>query len=257
MGSGVVGFNCGADRVLFGDVNPYFLAVYRGIQSGEITGEIVWKFLTEEGGRLRGGADAYFREVRSRFNREKSLLDFLFLNWACFNCLIRFNDAGDFVGTYGQSAEVFTEARVQNISLRVSELANLFREKEYDFRLQGFEETISCAGEGDFIYCDPPYSGRSTRYFTDWDIQQDADLRKRLDAAGCPYMVSSWSTDGHGKRNELLDTVWGGLAVLEIPISYNVNPSSRVSASEAFICSFLKEGVMDYLSACSKGVEVG
>ena len=43
----------------------------------------------------------------------------------------------------------------------------------------------------DFVYCDPPYSGRSTDYFNRW-TDDDDDLRNLLEKYPAGALLSSW-----------------------------------------------------------------
>lgn len=91
MGSGVVGFNIEPHQAIFADTNPYIIEFYKQIKSGAINPYVVREFLEHEGKLLEQGDDEYYYTVRTRFNTEHNPLDFLFLNRACFNGMIRFN----------------------------------------------------------------------------------------------------------------------------------------------------------------------
>jgi len=91
MGSGVVGFNIRPKKAFFSDNNPHIIRFYQDINAGKITGGLVKEFLEREGAILRERGKEFYYEVRERFNEEHEPLDFLFLNRACFNGMIRFN----------------------------------------------------------------------------------------------------------------------------------------------------------------------
>ena len=91
MGSGVVGFNVEPERAVFADVNPHIINFYNRIKDGSITSGKVRAFLEAEGKKLENGDADYYYEVRDRFNQHHEPLDFLFLNRACFNGMMRFN----------------------------------------------------------------------------------------------------------------------------------------------------------------------
>ncbi len=165
MGSGVVGFNLKPRRALFCDTNPHLISFYQGINQGTITPIIVREFLESEGSNLaKYGADYYY-EVRKRFNVGKSPLDFLFLNRACFNGLLRFNRKGEFNVPFGHKPERFSKAYVTKIVNQVEWVAKRASLSDWTFLHQDFRITLSGATETDLIYCDPPYAGRHTDYF--------------------------------------------------------------------------------------------
>jgi len=56
----------------------------------------VRNFLNAEGAKLFEKGETHYYDVRNRFNKEYQPLDFLFLNRAGFNGMIRFNRKGQF-----------------------------------------------------------------------------------------------------------------------------------------------------------------
>jgi len=96
MGSGVVGFNIRPDKAIFADSNPHLIRFYTDLQLGKITSSIVKTYLQNEGENLNKTEGENYYTVRDRFNKEPNSLDFLFLNRACFNGMIRFNSKGGF-----------------------------------------------------------------------------------------------------------------------------------------------------------------
>ena len=93
MGTGVVAFNVRPNSAVLCDSNPHLINFYNGIKDGIITPNIVRAFLEEEGDKLLHIEDYYY-EVRQRFNEKHNPLDFLFINRAGFNGMIRFNKKG-------------------------------------------------------------------------------------------------------------------------------------------------------------------
>ncbi|HOV32584.1 MAG TPA: DNA adenine methylase [Candidatus Hydrogenedens sp.] len=96
MGSGVVGFNVQPDKAIFADSNPHIIRFYSDIQTGNINPGIVKSFLQKEGNNLLKTEGQHYYTIRDRFNKEPNSLDFLFLNRACFNGMMRFNSKGKF-----------------------------------------------------------------------------------------------------------------------------------------------------------------
>src|ERR1700744_3192151 len=94
MGTGVVGFNAGFSQVLMGDTNPHLVNFYAGVRGGAITPALVREYLEYEGARLASGGYDHYLFVRERFNTTFLPLDFLFLNRAGFNGMIRFSRKG-------------------------------------------------------------------------------------------------------------------------------------------------------------------
>ncbi|EBD3313963.1 Dam family site-specific DNA-(adenine-N6)-methyltransferase [Salmonella enterica subsp. enterica serovar Oranienburg] len=92
--------------------------------------------------------------IREAFNAQKlnateRAAAFLYLNRHCFNGLMRYNLDGFFnVGWGKYKAPYFPEEEIR-----------AFRQKSHAcvFMTAGFERTLRLAGDGDVVYCDPPY----------------------------------------------------------------------------------------------------
>lgn len=208
MGSGVVGFNIAPSRAVFADTNPYIIEFYNQIKLGKITADIVRCFLEEEGEKLSQGDDAYYYEVRERFNQGHSPLDFLFLNRSCFNGMIRFNKNFAFNVPYGHKPNRFSKAYVTKVTNQVAHVEKLFKYNDWSFICQSFEKTIHMAGQDAFIYCDPPYIGRHVDYYDSWDEQSEISLCNALLDSGAKFLLSTWDHNKY-RRNEYIDHLWG------------------------------------------------
>lgn len=207
MGSGVVGFNMEPHRAIFADTNPHIIAFYNQIKSGQITSDRVRAFLEREGKLLEQDGGEHYYAVRARFNREHDPLDFLFLNRACFNGMIRFNKDYAFNVPYGHKPQRFAKAYVSKIVNQVAHVENLLSLHTWDFVCQSFEDTIAMAGENDFIYCDPPYIGRHVDYYDSWDEASEFALHKALTESKAKFMLSTWDHNDY-RENPYIASVW-------------------------------------------------
>ena len=72
---------------------------------------------------------------RLYYNTEKSPLDFLFLNRACFNGLIRFNRKGEFNVPFGHKPERFSKAYITKIVNQVEWVAKLASLSDWTLRI--------------------------------------------------------------------------------------------------------------------------
>lgn len=207
MGSGVVGFNVAPKVAVFADTNPHIIDFYNNIKSGKITSYIVRQFLEEEGKKLSEKDDAYYYEVRERFNKKHDSLDFLFLNRSCFNGMIRFNRKLDFNVPYGHKPQRFSKAYVTKITNQVAHVENMLKYNDWSFICQSFEQTINMAADDSFIYCDPPYIGRHVDYYDSWSEESEIALFNSLMKSGALFMLSTWDHNDF-RKNEYIDTVW-------------------------------------------------
>lgn len=207
MGSGVVGFNVAPKRAFFSDTNPYLIAFYQAIQDGEITPANVRAYLEFEGKKLSELDDEYYYEVRNRFNRHHDPFDFLFLNRACFNGMIRFNKKGEFNVPYGHKPQRFAKAYVTKIVNQVANVEAMLRLNDWHFSVMSFDEVIPGAESGSFIYCDPPYIGRHVDYFDSWDEENEVTLHELLMAHQGKFMLSTWDHNSY-RTNDYVYTLW-------------------------------------------------
>ncbi len=239
MGSGVVGFNLKPRRALFSDTNPHLIAFYQGINNGTITPIVTREFLESEGSKLaKHGADYYY-EVRERFNAEKSPHDFLFLNRACFNGLIRFNRKGEFNVPFGHKPERFSKAYITKIVNQVDWVCKLASISDWTFLHQDFRITLSRATGADFIYCDPPYAGRHTDYFNSWNRENEKSLYEGLKTSKARFILSTWHSNEH-RENPAIPTLWLEFNIITREHFYHVgaNESNRKPMLEALVTNF-------------------
>lgn len=239
MGSGVVGFNLKPRRALFCDTNPHLISFYQGINRSTITPIVVREFLESEGAQLaKHGADYYY-EVRKRFNREKSPLDFLFLNRSCFNGLIRFNRDGKFNVPFGHKPRRFSKAYVTKIVNQVEWVSKRASLSNWTFLYQDFHTTLARATETDLIYCDPPYAGRHTDYFNTWNETHEKSLYQDLKTTKAQFILSTWHSNEH-RENPAILNLWSEFNVITREHFYHVGAkeSNRKPMLEALITNF-------------------
>lgn len=248
MGSGVVGFNIEPRQAVFADTNPHIIEFYNQIKSGIITPQVVRDFLEREGKLLEQGDDEYYYIVRTRFNHEHNPLDFLFLNRACFNGMIRFNKNYDFNVPYGHKPHRFAKAYVTKIVNQVAHVESLLKTHSWEFLCQPFEATIAMAGSNDFIYCDPPYIGRHVDYYDSWDEQSELGLHKTLIESGAGFMLSTWDHNDY-RENEYITTVWRDCEKITREHFYHVGAkeTNRNLVIEALLTNYTVTGTQNKL----------
>jgi DNA adenine methylase len=239
LGSGVVGFNVAPRRAIFADINPHIIGFYRGVNEGEITPALVKSYLVSEGQKLSEQGKDYYYEVRERFNRYNEPLDFLFLNRAGFNGMIRFNGKGNLNVPFNHKPERFSKAYITKIVNQVRGVHQLCRLNNWQFLCQGFRETIDLAGVGDFIYCDPPYAGRHVDYFDKWDDSEEKALFERLSRTRAKFMLSTWHSNRH-RQNPYIDIFWNKFTLAHKSHFYHVGARevNRKPMLEAIVMNY-------------------
>ncbi|EPU2858149.1 Dam family site-specific DNA-(adenine-N6)-methyltransferase [Escherichia coli] len=137
------------ERFLLADVNADLINLYQML--AVVPDSVIYEAM--KAFRHLNDAENY-TVIREAFNAQR--LDtveraaaFLYLNRHCFNGLIRYNLDGFFNVGFGKyKAPYFPEEEIK-----------AFKRKAHScvFMNAGFRRTLALAGDGDVIYCDPPY----------------------------------------------------------------------------------------------------
>lgn len=240
MGSGVVGFNLSPKRAVFSDTNPHLVNFYKAVQSGEVTAWKVRDYLEEEAPKLaQTPADkhSYYYEVRERFNATGSPFDFLFLQRSNFNGMMRFNSSGFYNVPFCRKPERFKPALITKIVNQVHWAEKLFAQHpQWQFRLADFNEAISCAEAGDFIYLDPPYIDRHDEYFSTWDRDKADSLARIVQGSESGYALSMWHSNQY-RENSYLESWYGEVRTTGHFYHVGASEKNRNPMTEALVIS--------------------
>ncbi len=241
MGTGCVAFNVAPKKAILADTNPHLINFYNSIKNKEITPLIVKEFLQKEGKLLEKGEEHYYN-VRERFNIDKNPLDFLFLNRACFNGMVRFNKKGGFNVPFCRKPERFAKAYITKIVNQVNKVQKIIDNNEYKFVCQDFKDTISMAEPNDLIYCDPPYIGRHVDYFNSWDEVFENELFQYLSKTNAKFILSTWHHNDF-RKNEFIDLLWNKYNILTRNHFYHIggHEENRNPMVEALITNYKVE----------------
>lgn len=224
MGTGVVGFNLAPKDSLLCDTNPHLINFYSGLKEERINPELVREHLEKEGSTLLDKGEIHYYNLRERFNSEHSPLDFIFLNRACFNGMMRFNRKGGFNVPFCRKPNRFAKAYVTKIVNQVSNIQAIIQDKNIEFKCQPFEQTIAEAKDNDIIYCDPPYLGRNADYFNSWDESHEKNLFEALNGSNANFILSTWHHNDF-RSNENIDLYWSKFNIYTREHFYHVGAS--------------------------------
>lgn len=173
FGSGAVFFDlCGRGALAgcaakLADVNPDLVGCYRVLRD-QVEEVIAALARLEREHRRRG--DACYYDVRDeRFNPTRMQLRasaapadgytpelaamLIFLNRTGFNGLYRLNSRGDFNVPAGR----YADPRICDPD-HLRTVARVLQTRGVTIETAPFDVTLADAGEGDFVYCDPPYA---------------------------------------------------------------------------------------------------
>ncbi len=239
MGSGVVAFNILPKRALLADSNPHLIHFYKGISVGDITPSSTRRHLEREGAELLRSDGEHYYTVRDRFNQIHDPMDFLFLNRACFNGLIRFNRKGEFNVPFCRKPNRFSQSYITKICNQVRAVADILTARNFTFVCQDLADTIRLAQSEDLIYCDPPYAGRHTDYFNSWDEQSEVELARILSSVPCRFILSTWHSNRY-RKNTFIEELWSEYHILTREHFYHVGAreDNRNPMLEAIVMNY-------------------
>jgi len=226
MGTGVVTFNIASKNALLCDTNPHLINFYSAIASGEITSQIVRNYLKIEGSKLLEKGEIHYYEIRERFNEEHQPLDFLFLNRAGFNGMIRFNKKGGFNIPFCRKPQRFAPSYITKIVNQVEHITNLAKLKSFKFKCQSFENTIKIGSDNDIIYCDPPYIDRHVDYYNGWNENDEQNLYEELSTTKSKFILSTWHHNDY-RENKYIKSLWKEFNILTHEHFYHVGASEK------------------------------
>ena len=241
VGSGVVAFNILPPKALLCDSNPHIIAFYRAIQDGTITPDAARSYLREEGDNLSRHGEDYYYEVRNRFNQKHSPLDFLFLNRACFNGIMRFNSKGNFNVPFCRKKDRFAPAYITKIVNQIATVQQAIQMSQIVFACQDFKTTIASALEYDFLYCDPPYIDRYADYYNQWTEKDELDLLNLLKQTPAKFILSTWESNDF-RSNKYTELYSEHFQVVTLQHFYHVGGSleNRHGMTEALFFNYNK-----------------
>ncbi|MFB6349171.1 DNA adenine methylase [Moraxella sp. ZJ142] len=239
MGTGVVGFNLAPNKAIFCDTNPHLIQFYQQIINKQITSKIAREFLSDEGFLLLEKGEQHYYDIRERFNRFHNPLDFLFINRAGFNGMIRFNKKGEFNIPFCRKPQRFAQSYITKIVNQIERISEIFAIKDFQFICQTFEKTVDMASENDLIYCDPPYIDRHTDYYNQWQEKDEFKLHELLKTTPAYFILSTWHHNIY-RKNQYIDTLWGEFNISTQEHFYHIGAkeANRNTMMEAIICNF-------------------
>ena len=243
LGTGVVAFNSGYKKAILSDSNPHIINFYKQIQSGEITGPLMRRYLETEGAILSSAGDNgydHYREVRVRFNKNFSPYDFIFLSRAGFNGMMRFSKKGHWNIPFCKKPDRFAQAYVTKIVNQVENIAKIIQpEPDWVFNNRPFQEIIPLATENDIIYCDPPYYGRYVDYYNGWSEEDEGLLFSLLSETKAKFILSTWHHN-NWRENEMIGKFWNKFNIVTKDHFYHsgAKVENRQTVVEALVCNF-------------------
>ncbi|EBW4414412.1 Dam family site-specific DNA-(adenine-N6)-methyltransferase [Salmonella enterica subsp. enterica serovar Typhimurium] len=148
-GGGSIFLNAGFDEAIVSDACQDLILTYQVIQREPLA-------LIDKANVMfrEGNNPEYFDDIKVRFNRRdmtqmERAAAFIYLNRHCYNGLMRYNRQGEFNVGFGKYRQpYFPLAELEAFSAVASRCT---------FAVADCNDTVALAGEGDVVFCDPPY----------------------------------------------------------------------------------------------------
>ena len=201
VGGGALLFELSPKKAVINDCNKELMNVFECIKDEE---KFV-KMCNELNHYEASHSEEFYFEIRNK-DRDKAkfkkMVDYkraartIYLNKACFNGLYRVNSKNEFNVPFNKKEKVTTYDG-QNLGI----IHSYLNFNEVTLLSTDFEEAVSTAKKGDFIYFDPPYDSDAKIFtsYTDSGFDCEEQIRlakvfKELDQKGCYVMLSNHNT---------------------------------------------------------------
>jgi DNA adenine methylase len=150
VGSGAVGLNLDWASNVLADANVDLVDVFRALkEDGDLFIESAERLFTSD----NNSAVAFYAlrdEFNATRNRRRKAALFVYLNRHGYNGLCRYNASGGFNVPFGRyDAPYFPREEMRQFHRFLQTCV---------LRRADFRDVMGSAGEGDFVYCDPPYA---------------------------------------------------------------------------------------------------
>lgn len=245
FGSGALFFALRPEPAVISDVIPQLVSVYMVVDlfAGVVANDL--EHICEEYASAADdeAREAYYYGIRDRFNEADTIharqaAQFIWLNRACFNGLVRFSEKTGFNVPWGQKETVSVPDREQ-----ILEAGRALRPAW--IRTGDFEDALKMAKPGDFIYADPPYHSQDGNGFTAYSGQSFGEEEQRrlakrvwkLTMEGVYCLVSNADTP-------FIRKLYKGMCVHEVNDRRSIaaDGESRGEVQELIISNFDDEG---------------
>ena len=146
LGGGAIFFSEQPDSASLSDANPRLIATYQALKEDW---EAVYAHLSEYAAHH---SDAFYYEARGTARSEPAAeaARFIYLNRTCWNGLYRVNLKGEFNVPRGSKTRVLMDT--DDFGGVASALSSA------TLAVRDFEVALAEAGQGDFVFLDPPYT---------------------------------------------------------------------------------------------------
>lgn len=172
------------------DNNPYLIEIFKYVKNDPQT---IKDYYAKNIENYMDDKVNNYNIIKDRFNTHPNGLDFCLLSRTCYGGIIRFRKSDGYMST---PVGPHTPISPKSFAKRVDVWHDLIAKT--DFELLDFKDSINRAGEGDVVYCDPPYTHSQGILYgaQDFDINELWESIREAKERGAKVLLSI-----NGKRN--------------------------------------------------------
>ncbi|MES2202836.1 MAG: Dam family site-specific DNA-(adenine-N6)-methyltransferase [Patescibacteria group bacterium] len=148
VGSGAVLGAMAPKKGVAGDALKPLIEMWKLIQQEP---EKVYKHYEVTWNDFAKDREIVYKRILASFNTNPNPLDLVFISRSCYGGVVRFTKQGKMSTPLGPHRPIPPEAFKERVDLWRSRIQNTV------FTHASYQETMSDAGDGDIVYCDPPY----------------------------------------------------------------------------------------------------
>lgn len=240
VGGGALLFELSPSVAVINDSNEELMNIYNVLCNEEKFKKMCSVLNTYEAKH----SEEFFYDIRNKDRNKNTynrLADYtraartIYLNKSCFNGLYRVNSKNEFNVPFGKKLKVNT---YDGSNLIV--VSNYLTINDVKILCVDFEEAVSTAKKGDFVYFDPPYDSDTQTFnsYTETGFDKDEQRRlakvfKELDSKGVYVMLSNHNT-------VLVNELYGNynIHIIEAKRAINANGKKRGKIEEVIITNY-------------------
>ncbi len=137
-------------QAIGGDILPFLIGIFEYVKNDPDTLVRHYEACIKD---YNDNREQKYLEIRERFNQTFNALDFAVLTRTCYSGVVRFRKSDGYMSTpIGPHKPIPPEAFAKRVEIWHQLV------KEVTFMHKDFREVMGLAGEGDLVYCDPPYT---------------------------------------------------------------------------------------------------
>lgn len=217
------------EKAYASDILPFLIEIFQTVK--EKPCDLIEYYSREMAGYYENPAEQY-EEIRDRFNQNHNGLDFCLLSRTCYSGVIRFRKADGYMSTpRGPHKPIAPHTFAKRV--------NLWHDlvQKVDFNVASFEKTMELPGEGDVVYCDPPYTHSQSIIYgaQDFRIERLWDRIVECKARGA-YVMLSINGMRESKRKDISVEIPDGLFEREILVDCGTSMIDRLQNSGKEMC---------------------